>query len=113
MYFAVTFFPLSLFSFLLILCILLGRKCTDEWIRGFSDIGPSPAPCHLVPLKVCKGGLTISTQVNLWGRGVNRGDVKIRKGKSGMEQYATLDVWAKYGAAQDLSLVPGEQDSGQ
>lgn len=68
MYFAVTFFPLSLFSFFLTLCVLLGGKCTDEWIRGFSDMGPSPAPRHLVAHKVCKGGLTISTQVNLWGK---------------------------------------------
>lgn len=57
-----TFFPLSLFSFVLTLCILLGRKYTDERVRGFSDTGPSPAPRHLVPHKVCKGGLTISTQ---------------------------------------------------
>lgn len=95
-----TFFPLSLFSFVLTLCILLGRKYTDERVRGFSDTGPSPAPHHLVPHKVCKGGLTISTQGNLWQRGVSRGNVKIGKGKPDMEQNTALDVWAQYRAEQ-------------
>lgn len=63
-------------------------------------MGPSPAPRHLVPPKVCKGGLSISTQVNLWERGVNRGNVRNGKGKSDVEQNATLDVWTKYGADQ-------------
>lgn len=49
MCFAVTFFPLSLFSFLFTLCILQEGRRTDEWIRGFSALGPSPAPHHLVP----------------------------------------------------------------
>lgn len=68
--------------------------------KGFSEMGASPAPCHLVPHKVCKGGLTISTQASLWERGVSRGNMKIGKGKSDMEQNTALDVWAKYRADQ-------------
>lgn len=100
MYFAVTFFPLSLFSFLLTLHFPGWRRCTDDWIRGFSGMGPGPAPRHLVPHNVCKGGLTISTQVTLWERGVNKGNVKIGKGKYDVAQNATLDVRAKYGEEQ-------------
>jgi len=54
MCFAVTFFPLSLFSFLLALCVLREGRRTDEWIWGFGALGPSPAPQHLVP-RWCAG----------------------------------------------------------
>lgn len=54
MYFAVTSFPLSLFSFVLTLCILLGGKCTDEWIRGSVRWEPVLHPVILCPTRCAR-----------------------------------------------------------
>lgn len=96
MCFAATSFPLSLFSFLLTLCILQEGRCTDEWIKGFSGTQPfTPSSCALL---VCKGGLCLSTVVNLWERGVSRERGNVAKGKIWHGAEGTLHVWAKCGA---------------